>query len=131
MARKIYSLVNEFPPKLSGNTDMSLDTVMRLWTGVMEQALFDASYGLHRYYKDGKLDYKIDDNRWCPHSTLIKYYKEAQQWFMNGDEDFVEVCGILELDSGIVRVYAVDMFKEINKHVPAKWKIRNGSFKLV
>ncbi len=133
MGRYIHSLVNEFPMVISGANpdDLDLDVIIRLWNGVMEQALFDASYGLHRYYMDGKLDYKIDKRRWSPHSTLVKYYKEAQHWFMDGDDNFVEVCDILELNPGIIRIYAIDMFKEINKHVPVKWRIKNGSFKLV
>lgn len=131
MGRKIFNLVNEFPMALSGNTEMMLDDVKRLWIGVMDQALFDSSYGLHRYYKDGKLNFVIDKKEWSPHSTLIRYYKESQQWFIVAGPDFKEVCGILNLNPGVVQVYAVDMFKEINKHVSNQWKIRNGSFKLV
>ena len=131
MIRNIHGLINEFPPVPLNAEDITIDTIMRLWAKVMRQALFDASYGLDRYYKNGKLYYKIDKRSWAPHLTIIKHYKEAQQWFIDGDEDFVEVCSILSLDPGEIQVYAVGMFKEINRHVSFKWKIKNVSFKLI
>lgn len=131
MVRIIYSLTNEFPPVIIKAEDMGMDTVMKLWAGVMKQAMFDASYGLQRYYKKGKLNYRIDKKTWSPHVNLIKYCRGAQQWFLDGDEDFIEVCGILSLDPENLQTYAVGMFKEINTHVPFQWKIKRGPFKLI
>lgn len=131
MARNIYNLVNEFPPIPIDMNDIIVGDSVVLWTAVVEQALFDASYGLHRYYKTGRLKYRINKDTWSPHSTIIKYYKEAQEWFIEGNEDFIEVCGMLDLDHGRVQTYAIDMFKEINVYVPLKWRIKNGPFILI
>ena len=77
---------------LSG--DFTKDSV-RLWQSVLLQALLDCgnlSRSLDQHYPDWK------------HRQITE---EAREWFRDAGDDFQDVCAMAEMDSGLIRKFAM------------------------
>tara|TARA_Y100001938_G_scaffold143651_1_gene216787 strand:- start:2177 stop:2515 length:339 start_codon:yes stop_codon:yes gene_type:complete len=68
---------------------------VRLWQSVILQALLDCG-NLSRSVNPSKPDW------WHRQIT-----EEARQWFRNADDDFEDVCALAQLDSNLIRKFAM------------------------
>ena len=81
-------------------TGILLDDMIRLWRGVLLQALLDA----------GNLGIK-SINPSFPVWKQKQIRDEARLWFKKADEDFIEVCELCHLDHRATRKFAMRVIR--------------------
>ncbi len=86
---------NLFPDTTTDGLSMG---EMALWRAVVEQALRDATFGLHRSVREPNQE---PDEENHVHARL------ARRWLLSGGEDFRTVCDLADLDPTAVRAAAV------------------------
>lgn len=100
---------------------LKTDECKIIWTQFFNQMLKDATYGLYKRCR--RRDLKIKKSIWTPPAGYIPYAREAQLWFLDPTLEFDDICGFIDLNPDAVHENAIEMFKYMNEHVPAKYKV--------